>query len=136
MIFDSRIPGWQSRIRLRQTKHSANSRPGFGRTMRAGGDTGKKGRLPSSLGIQSGETPPCRMTGVTLHNHVRYSGHPTRGCIPTETEPRTSVVSSEVPLAHSTDLVDALENPLEECPQAEPPPLLQLLVSAEISCDN
>jgi len=27
----------------------------------------------------SGGTPPCRMTGVTLH-----TGHPTRGCIPRE----------------------------------------------------
>ena len=31
----------------------------------------------------SGDTTPCRITGVTLHSHVNYnSGHPTRGCIP------------------------------------------------------
>ena len=34
-------------------------------------------------GFWSGDTTPCRMTGVTLHSHFRYKDvHPTRGCIP------------------------------------------------------
>ena len=49
-------------------------------SVKIGTNTRPDSRRWLTAGCQfSGDTTPCRMTGVTLHSH---SGYPTRGCIP------------------------------------------------------
>ena len=64
----------------------------------------------------SGDTPPCKMTGVTLHSH---SGHLTRGCIPRPslTLARINTTETQRPVFHRSQFAS------RNLPQANPLPL-------------
>jgi len=64
----------------------------------------------------SGDTTPCRMTGVTLH-----SGHPTRGCIPRAGAVGCRGGSGHVALlAALYDVRDHAQRPSPRTPQPKP----------------
>jgi hypothetical protein len=62
-IFDVQFPGWHRPIRLCQTRNGSNFRPGFGPSLRAGGDDALGGfpaaaHAPRVQGYLAHKKPP------------------------------------------------------------------------------